>query len=187
MFTFGLRWGEGFVAPAAAFEEGGTETVGQALRPSVRQRTWAVLQLSAGNGHSENELIRPRAKKRMACPPPLNFFFFKWKAELCANFFYSLLPLHPILGMSQQWLKLINECWESHNTPAQFHRVSVTPQVPLEFGKIYANRWMRQRSNQTTEAPSESFSWLALGFHVPGRGHTIKRGSISLPVFKRAC
>lgn len=36
MFTFGLRWGEGFVAPAAAFEEGGTETVGQAeaLRPS---------------------------------------------------------------------------------------------------------------------------------------------------------
>lgn len=81
MSTFGLRL-EGFAAPAAAFEGGGTQTVRQALKASIRAHGRCE-QLSGGNGHGDNELVRPRAKKRIACPSPLNFFFLKESRVVC--------------------------------------------------------------------------------------------------------
>ena len=83
MPTFQLAGGADFAGPAAVLEEGriqvpppretgypgqrSTEAASWALRLSI-QRVRAGLSLPVDSGHSDNELVKPGAKKGLACP-----------------------------------------------------------------------------------------------------------------------
>lgn len=83
MPTFQLAGGAGFAGPAAVLEEGriqvpppretscpcprSTKAASWALRLSI-QRARAGLSLPVDSGHSDNELVKPGAKKGIAHP-----------------------------------------------------------------------------------------------------------------------
>ena len=75
----------------------GSEAARRALRPSI-QRVRALLTLSADNGHSDTELVKPGAKKAMT--RPTSHIFLK-ESRLVSHFLLQSPALRPILRLSK--------------------------------------------------------------------------------------